>query len=317
MRQVGDGAQHVEVAGERAVPVLDEADVLDAHPAGLAQGAGGLAGDAADADDERVGLVVAAAAQGADGRPGEAAGAQHQDEGRRPEQHHRRPRLVGVVAEEGGGQHQQGQQRHALEDADHFFAEPPQAVDGVLAGGVEGEGGQQQDQRQVGPEQGRVGLSLGDRNEGVEADVVGAAPGQEGHDEVADEEQRGQDLAAALEHDGPVRGERISIAHSSKERRRRASPTVGPVGPMSPIGPRRGPIPCCGGLRLPQCGVTRPRFIPLVVAADRSERRGSSPPVGRNPPGQARRLAHRSFLSGSADEGPTQHAAGRTPPGPA
>ena len=41
--------------------------------------------------------------------------------------------------------------RGTLEDADHFLAQAAQAVDGVLAGEAIGDGGQQQDQRQVGP----------------------------------------------------------------------------------------------------------------------------------------------------------------------
>ena len=165
---------------------------------------GGLAGHAAGADDDGVRLVVAAAAQAADGRPAQPPRRQHQHAGQDREQHHRGPRLVGVVEVERRRHHQQRQQRRPLEDADDFLAEAAQAVDGVLAGQTEGDGGQQHDQRQVEPAQVGVGRVLGDRDPaGLEAQVVGPYPRGRGQEQVPDEEPGAQDLAALTDHDPP------------------------------------------------------------------------------------------------------------------
>ena len=88
-RQVGGGAENVEVAGPGVGLILDETDVLDAHPPGFAQGTSGFTRHSAGADDEAMRLVVALTAQVADRGPAQASGGQQRQGSERGEQHHR------------------------------------------------------------------------------------------------------------------------------------------------------------------------------------------------------------------------------------
>ena len=65
--------------------------------------------------------------------------------------------------------------------------------------------------------------------------IVGAAPRQADHEQVAEQERRGQDLAAAFEHDGPVRGKMtdreraVTAGEFSREDEPATRPTRAPL----------------------------------------------------------------------------------------
>src|SRR5262249_33990211 len=79
--QVAGDAEDVQIARPAVGLILDEAEVLDAEPAGVAKGPGRLAGDPARADDDGPRLVVPVAAQPANRVPAQTSGYQHHERG--------------------------------------------------------------------------------------------------------------------------------------------------------------------------------------------------------------------------------------------
>src|SRR5262249_50551986 len=102
---VDETAEDIKVTGPAVGLLLDEADVLDAHPAGMAQRPGRLAGDAASADDDGETLIETATAQEPHQRPRDAPTQQDAGDRQHSKQQERAARLVRIVQYKQGGEY--------------------------------------------------------------------------------------------------------------------------------------------------------------------------------------------------------------------
>ncbi len=203
-RHVGEAAQHVEVAGQLDGPLLDEADVLDAQPAGVAQGPGCLAGHPAGADDQGELLVEAPAAQQADQSPGQPPAGQHRQHVEHAEEDDDAAQLIAVALEKQGGHDQERQQRGALDHAHHLLAQAAQPIHLILTHQVVADRRQHGDDRDLPQAQDQVRTVLLQRHPaGPAADIISRDPRRRGQQHVGHQEKKAQDLAAAFDHLGP------------------------------------------------------------------------------------------------------------------